>query len=320
MNTYLIYGNDYGLIKREIDKIISGTSDVVKYDLLVSNVSDVIEEASCMSLFGDKKVVIGENALFLTGANTSVNHDIDYLTSYVNAENHDNIVILTVVQDKLDERKKIVKLLKKNITVIHKETIDEKDLPKFVIKEFLNNGYKIDYKTASYFVDYVGKNVDILLSEINKMIVYKDTDKEIFIEDIINISSKGFNDNVFDLSDAIMKKDFKKIFSCYNDLMILKEEPIKIIALLASQFTLVYQSKLLSKEGFMSKDIASTLKVHPYRVKLALETNYPDFELKDILKKLHNLDYEIKTGKVDKIVGLENFLLHLWVEVFIYLW
>lgn len=311
MNTYLIYGNDYGLIKREIDKIISGTSDVVKYDLLVSNVSDVIEEASCMSLFGDKKVVIGENALFLTGANTSVNHDIDYLTSYVNAENHDNIVILTVVQDKLDERKKIVKLLKKNITVIHKETIDEKDLPKFVIKEFLNNGYKIDYKTASYFVDYVGKNVDILLSEINKMIVYKDTDKEIFIEDIINISSKGFNDNVFDLSDAIMKKDFKKIFSCYNDLMILKEEPIKIIALLASQFTLVYQSKLLSKEGFMSKDIASTLKVHPYRVKLALETNYPDFELKDILKKLHNLDYEIKTGKVDKIVGLENFLLHL---------
>lgn len=311
MNTYLIYGNDYGLIKREIDKITNGIIDVVKYDLSASNVSEVIEEASCMSLFGDKKVVIGENALFLTGTNTSVNHDIDYLTSYVNAESHDNIVILTVVQDKLDERKKIVKLLKKNVTVIHKETIDEKDLPKFVIKEFLNNGYKIDYKTASYFVDYVGKNVDILLSEINKMIIYKDTDKEIFIEDILNISSKGFNDNVFDLSDAIMKKDFKKIFSCYNDLMILKEEPIKIIALLASQFTLVYQSKLLSKEGFMSKDIASTLKVHPYRVKLALEANYPDFELKDILKKLHNLDYEIKTGKVDKIVGLENFLLHL---------
>lgn len=311
MNTYLIYGNDYGLIKREIDKITNGIIDVVNYDLSASNVSEVIEEASCMSLFGDKKVVIGENALFLTGTNTSVNHDIDYLTSYVNAENHDNIVILTVVQDKLDERKKIVKLLKKNVTVIHKETIDEKDLPKFVIKEFLNNGYKIDYKTASYFVDYVGKNVDILLSEINKMIIYKDTDKEIFIEDILNISSKGFNDNVFDLSDAIMKKDFKKIFSCYNDLMILKEEPIKIIALLASQFTLVYQSKLLSKEGFMSKDIASTLKVHPYRVKLALEANYPDFELKDILKKLHNLDYEIKTGKVDKIVGLENFLLHL---------
>ena len=86
MNTYLIYGNDYGLIKREIDKITNGIIDVVKYDLSASNVSEVIEEASCMSLFGDKKAVIGENALFLTGTNTSVNHDIDYLTSYVNAE------------------------------------------------------------------------------------------------------------------------------------------------------------------------------------------------------------------------------------------
>ena len=150
MNTYLIYGNDYGLIKREIDKITNGIIDVVKYDLSASNVSEVIEEASCMSLFGDKKVVIGENALFLTGTNTSVNHDIDYLTSYVNAENHDNIVILTVVQDKLDERKKIVKLLKKNVTIIHKETIDEKDLPKFVIKEFLEKTLKTQLVEVGY--------------------------------------------------------------------------------------------------------------------------------------------------------------------------
>ena len=34
-------------------------------------------------------------------------------------------------------------------------------------------------------------------------------------------------------------------------------------------------------------------------------------ELEDIIKKLHNLDYEIKKGKIDKNVGLENFLLRL---------
>ena len=108
-----------------------------------------------------------------------------------------------------------------------------------------------------------------------------------------------------------MKKDFKKIFECYNDLMVLKEEPIKIIAMLGNQFTLVYQCKLLANEGNMSKDIASILKVHPYRVKLALDTDYMIYELEDIIKKLHNLDYEIKKGKIDKNVGLENFLLRL---------
>ena len=311
MNTYLIYGNDYSLIKREIDNITSDITDVVKYDLSVQKIDELLDDASCISMFGDKKVLVGENALFLTSANTNVNHDIAYLSNYLEDDNHDNIVILSVVSEKLDERKKIVKTLKQNAKVIYKEVIDQKDLPKFVTNEFKKEGYNIDYKTANYFVNYVGKNVDIILSEIKKMIMYKDNDKNIELKDIMNISSKAFNDNVFDLSDAIMKKDFKKIFECLNDLMLLKEEPIKIIAMLGNQFTLVYQCKLLVNNGNSNKDIASILGVHPYRVKLALETDYMVYELEDIIKKLHTLDYEIKSGKIDKNVGLENFLLHL---------
>lgn len=310
-DTYLIYGTDYSLIKREIDNIAYGITDVVKYDLSVDKIDELLDDASCISLFGDKKVLVGENALFLTGANTNVNHNLDYLEKYVSETSHENIVIISVLSEKLDERKKIVKTLKKNVTVIKKEVIDEKDLSGFVSAEFKAKGYDIDYKTAKYFTDYVGKNVDILISEINKMIIYKDTDKKITIEDINNISSKAFNDNVFDLCDAIMKKNFKKIFSCYNDLVSLKEEPIKIIALIGNQFNLVYQVKLLANEGKNSKDIASILAVHPYRVKLALETDYMLYELEDVLKKLHEIDYSIKSGKEDKNTCLENFLLHL---------
>ncbi len=310
-DTYLIYGTDYSLIKREIDNIASGITDVVKYDLSVNKIDELLDDASCISLFGDKKVLVGENALFLTGANTNVNHDLDYLEKYVSETSHENIVIITALSEKLDERKKIVKTLKKNVTVIKKEVIDEKDLSGFVSSEFKSKGYDIDYKTAKYFTDYVGKNVDILISEINKMIIYKDTDKKVTIEDINDISSKAFNDNVFDLCDAIMKKNFKKIFSCYNDLVSLKEEPIKIIALIGNQFNLVYQVKLLANEGKNSKDIASILEVHPYRVKLALETDYMLYELEDVLKKLHEIDYSIKSGKEDKNTCLENFLLHL---------
>lgn len=311
MNTYLIYGNDYGLIKREIDKLTNEASDVVKYDLSTDKIDELLDDASCMSLFGDKKVLVGENALFLTTTTTNVNHNLDYLTNYLNDDNHENIVILSVLTDKLDERKKIVKLLKEKSKVIYKELIDNKDLPRFVINEFNNEGYKIDYKAANYFVNYVGKNVDILLSEINKMIIFKDNDKNITINDIDEISSKAINDNVFDLSDAIMKKDFKRMYDCYNDLIILKEEPIKIIAMLGNQFNLVYQCKLLSSKGLSEKEIATSLSVHPYRVKLAIETDYIISELKDILIKLHNLDFEIKSGKVDKNVGFDNFLLHL---------
>ena len=310
-NIYLIYGNDYSLIKREIDKITINVNDVVKYDLSQTKVDELLDDASCISLFGDKKVLIGENALFLTTLPNNINHDIKYLENYLLDDNHDNIVVFTILTDKLNERKKIVKLFKEHTKVIHKEVIDEKNLPTFVINEFKNEGYTIDYKTASYFVDYVGKNIDILISEINKMILYKDSNKIINIDDINEISSKGFNDNIFELCNAIMKKDFKKIYEYYNDLIILKEEPVKIIAMLGNQFTLVYQCKLLAEKGKNNSEIAQISQVHPYRVKLALETDFMNYELKDMLKKLHNLDYEIKIGKIDKKVGLDSFLLHL---------
>ncbi len=308
-DVYLIYSNDYFLIKKEIDKLIKDVKDVVKYDLSVCKINDLLDDASCPSIFGDKKVLIGENAYFLTTNKTNVNHDLEYFERYLEAQNHDNVIILTILEDKLDERKKIVKKLKQYANVIYKDI--PSNIPSFVINEFKSFGYDIDYETANYFVDYVGKNVDVIISEINKMVVYKQNDKKITKENILEISSKAFNDNIFELCDGIINKNYEKTFNSYNDLMALKEEPIKIIALLASQFTLIYQCKLLLNDGKNIKEIEDILKVHPYRIKLATNANYNITAIKNILIKLHNLDYDIKSGKILKNVGLDSFLLHL---------
>ena len=161
-NFYLIYGTDNSLLKREIDKIVGTVEDVSSYDLSVSPIDVLLDDACLISMFGDKKVLIGENALFLTGAKSSIEHNIDYLTKYINDDNNQNIVILTVLENKLDERKKIVKLINEKCKVIYKPAIDDKNFCGFVTEEFKSNGYKIDYKTANFFVDYIGKNVDIL--------------------------------------------------------------------------------------------------------------------------------------------------------------
>lgn len=309
-NVYLIYGLDYSLIKKEIDKIKKDYTDIVKYDLSENNISNVLDDASCISLFGTKKVLIAENCNFLLPNNSMDQKELNYLEKYI-LSNNDNIVILTVISDKLDERKKIVKLIKENCNIIHKEVINTKDLPNFVINEFKNDGYKIDYKTANYFIDYVGNNIDILISEIEKIKLFKETEKEITIDDINDISSKKINDNVFDLCDAIMKRNFKKIYSCYNDLLLLKQDQTKLISLIANQFILVYQVKLLNENKYSVNEIEKLLKVHPYRVKLALETDYLIYELKDIINKLSLLDYNIKSGNLDKNNGFESFLLKL---------
>ena len=47
----------------------------------------------------------------------------------------------------------------------------------------------------------------------------------------------------------------------------MKEEPIKLLALITSNYRLYYQCKILAQKGYSGQQIAKTINVHPYRVK-----------------------------------------------------
>ena len=67
------------------------------------------------------------------------------------------------------------------------------------------------------------------------------------------------------------------------------EEVIKIIAMLANKYRLIYQTKLLYQEGKNKYDISKILGVHSYAISLAITTSfkYTDSELIRILKELY---------------------------------
>ena len=89
------------------------------------------------------------------------------------------------------------------------------------------------------------------------------------------------------------------------------EEEIKLIVMLANQFRMILQVKLMVKNGYKERDMATIIKEHPYRVKLAMQSNFKINELENYLIKLEELDYSIKSGKLDKSFGFEMFLLNI---------
>ena len=64
------------------------------------------------------------------------------------------------------------------------------------------------------------------------------------------------------------------------------------------------------KNGYSERDIASQLAVHPYVIKLALEQgrHFSEEQLQKIMIKLADLDYEIKSGRIDKKLAIEMFI------------
>lgn len=302
---YLIYGNKDYRINEEIKKITKNIDkiNITKYDLNTDDIKDIINDAETYSLFQEKKAIIIENANMFTG---STSKDADIIEKYIENENPQTTLILTIRGEKIDSRKKITKLLQKKGKII--ELNEDINIDNLIKKEFKD--YKIDNKTLMLFKNRVGTNPLIIENEINKIKLYKDNN-EITEEDILKVTSKTVEIDIFKLIDDIVKRNKEEGIEIYHEMLKINEEPLKIVIMLANQFRIMYQSKELMLKGYTEKDIASLLKIHPYRVKLALQNsrNYSSKTLLKYLNELADIDIGIKTGKINKDLALELFIL-----------
>lgn len=311
-NIYLIYGDEDYFINSEINNLKEKYKDydLINYDMFITNISDVIEDASMISLFSTNKLIICANATFLTGLKCEIDHNIDDLLKYLdNSKNYDNILILTVKSDTLDNRKKIVKELNK-CNVIKCNKLKNYELDNFIKDYCKKNGYSIDFDALSLFKEKLDDNLYVITSELDKLFLYK-SDNKIIKSDIDIVISRMIKTDIFDLINAIVENRIDDALILYDDLLLINEEEIKLIITLANQFRLIYQVKNMYKMGFSESDIASKLGVHPYRIKLANNININLDKCIYYLKKLSSLDEDIKLGKIDKKIGFQKFILSL---------
>lgn len=315
-NIYLIFGLEDYLIKKELNKIISDSNvlsdNIIRYNLDEVNVSLALEEASTVSMFDSKKVVICEGCTFLTGENKKeVNHDIDSLIRYINNPFDDVYLIFVVRKEKLDDRKKIVKELKKLSTVIECQKRESHNLNNYIRDYIKDNGYNITNEGVLKLIERASPNLSNLINECDKLFLYKENDKNITVGDIENLVFKNIEDNIFELTNAVMNKDKKRIINIYKDLLLMGEEPVKLIVMISNQLRLILQVKLMTKNGYKEREMAGIIGEHPYRVKLALSSSFTINELTNFLKELERLDFKIKSGQIDKNFGFEIFLLNI---------
>ncbi len=312
---YVLYGTDLYLRKKELEKIMREhqleSIDCSQYDFLITPLKDIVEDASTVSLFHSEKMILVDNAYFLSGTTkkTSIEQNIDDLSIYLDYLNPESHLVFIVDADKLDERKKIVKKIKQ-VGVI-KECSQPKDMQKFI--SLMAGDYQIDVQAKQLLTERTKGDLLLLEQELEKLKMYRYDEKIISLEDVENYTTKTVDMDIFHFIENIVANKKEAALATYDEMLKNNEEPIKIIIMLANQFRLIFQAKTLYKKGYTEKDIASTLGIHPYRIKLALQSGR-DFQCDQLLmylKKLALLDSKIKHGAIEKKFALERFILEL---------
>ena len=271
---------------------------------------DVYEDLITPPFFTDNKMVILKNPVFLT--TKKVKKDDEQLKYFEKCltDNQETIFIIYYNGDDFDKRKKVFKQLLASAEVFKYDKVNHYRLSDSTRKAVKRRDATIDDDALELLLKRVDDSLEKVANEVEKLCLYN---KHITYDIVDTLVSKPLDENVFDLTSAILQKDRQKMFMIYHDLMILNEEPVKLIVLIANQMRLIYQVKLLDRKGYNDKEIGKILSINPYRLKY-LRQEGQDYDLNELLEcidRLSKLDVEIKTGKIDKKVGLELFMVRI---------
>ena len=312
----VIYGEEKLLMEQKLNllkkqyHIKEEDMNMIVYYANETSLTEIIEDALTPPFFSEYKMIVLKNPYFFTTVKQKEvsENEIKVLMDYLDKDNPSTLFVIYHDVKNFDERKKIVKELRKKVKFYEVDKVDEQKLYQITYQSIKARGATIDDDAMDLLLARSSHNLLEISQEVNKLCLYT---KNINRATVDKLVPKKIEDNVFELTKAILNKETGKSIQIYKDLKTNNEEPIKLIVLIANSLRLLYQVKLLDRKGYNDAEIGKILGINPYRLKY-IRADGKEFEIGELLSTLDDLsllDLKIKTGQIDRFKGLELFLL-----------
>ena len=276
-------------------------------------------ELVSLPFFADEKIVILDHFLDITTAKKRYLTD-DELKSFEDyLENPlPSSKLVIFAEGKLDSKRRLVKLLKRDATVFEAIEPKEQEIRAYFQKWAQELGLTFAGKSFEQLLIKSGFQFSDIQKNLLFLQAYKDNGV-ITEEDIVEAIPKTLQDNIFDLTQLILGKKIDQARDLVKDLTLQREDEIKLIAIMLGQFRLYTQVKILLESGQTESQMVSSLghylgrNPNPYQIKFALrDTRALSLNfLQDSIRYLIQADYQIKTGVYEKGYLFEKALLQI---------
>jgi DNA polymerase-3 subunit delta len=245
-------------------------------------------------MFSENQVVL------LKEAQQMKDTDLEKLEGYFENPLKSTIFVVSYKDKKIDARKKIAKTIKSKGELFSTKKMYDSHLPQWVNEMVVNHGLTINPRSVAMIVDNIGNDLSRIKNEVEKLSVNLSNRKNITEDDIETYIGVSKEYNVFELQDAIGKKNLPKalrIIQYFEKNP--KAAPIQLI--LPSLYSFFSKAfTIFSAPSSNEKDIATATGINPYFIKdyMAAVKNYQYEGIEKILLLLHH--YNLKS------VGIGN--------------
>ncbi len=317
-NIQLFYGEDDFHIRNKVNQLIRklGVDDfnVTTYDLEETPIEEAVNDAMTIPFMSEWKVVVAKNAWFLSTrkVNKQPEHNRGYLGEYLENPTEETLFILTVPSAKLDNRSQLVKTLKHQAEVTECRLKSAQDLSAWIKRQLANAGVNIERDALAEFVRRIQGSTEMAYSETRKLLLYAEGMASIDKDIVKRVVTRNVEENVYEITNALLEGNHRRALEVYRDLTAYSEDPLRVLGVVVGKYREMMQVKTLLEKGYSQDDVQHHYNVKSgrayYMVQNAKQVSRDRIEKH--LKQLEDLDYSIKSGRLEKRLALELFILN----------
>ena len=336
---YLFHGNEPFLIDYYVGAlkglILEGENESLNLSIFEANINidDIIDACDTFPVFAQRKLVIVKySGLFYSKSKKSaVSSNDEYLPEEDDVKpktesRHKNkpqdalidyisdipdTTCLIFIESQADKRLKTYKQVAAYGLSLEFNRNKPSELVPWVIKGMKSLKKNIEYEAAQHLVAVSEPDMYTLRNEIFKLADYAGDRKDITLEDVKLMAIPTIKSIIFDLLDAVAKKDIPEALNILNEIIALKEPEQKILAMLSKQMGEILKLKLLMDDGATQAQINQYFQgKHPYALKIMTQQARGmsvEF-LKNMLENCMEAEEKYKKGLIEPKLALELLL------------
>ena len=307
------------IVSKYVDKELPDKNDFNYVKLSYPDVTfrEIVEEAYTLPLGEDRKIVVVDNASFLTGEKgkgkkKKSSSPIDDLIEYCKNPNMACDLIFMVYKDSIDETNELVKIISHTGTIKQVATPTEQEWKQVIKRFFVSKGSDIEPEAIEELYKRIDGDYSKFVNETNKLLNYANGEV-VTLNAVRNLVSGIVETDVFALSNALIRGNKRAALKIYADLKKQSVDEVSLIGILANQFKFMDQVNYLNNRGMTTRNIANELKVNERRVMATLSSSLRGVNsnsLKKVIEDLYETSKSILTGKVAAPYAFKIYILN----------
>ena len=330
-NVVFLHGRESFLLRWAADalcKAFAGAEfrdeNVREFDGDSVSMDEIISMAKTPSMFPGERVLIVRNLPWLCKRtpDSTIKGEGARLLDYAGQADHGSLLVLTLDPDFADTGRLTAYggKIQKAASSYEFNALTKPELRAFISKRVKKAGKYIGSRQMEYLIDLSGYlnrdsayTLDELDNDLRKILLAAEGDEITtpLIEDLLIGDSDRF---VFSLVDVLMAGNKSRAMQMTENILSSDDgNSMQILALLTSQFEMMYDALAMERKGVLVSGMVKALGVNQYRFRKAYAAagKFRREHLKELLISLYNFDKQIKTGDIDKDTALELFILQV---------